>query len=159
MSFWDKALGTPVRQAPAAQPHWSQPQPYQQPQQGIPQGLAVGAYERATDQAGLLAAQQGFIQRPPEWVRSQPTDHCPECDGVNFARHGQGEGTYGKLRTTSVGLVEFGHCFDCGFTLNGGHPMSDGQIGNAHSHGALSTGAVVQATRQPHGMQNFFEIK
>jgi hypothetical protein len=169
MSYWDKVLGTPATRmppaapqrattTPAASPLWNSGQQQPAPQ-GMPQGLATGSYERATDDAGQVAAVQGFIKKPPEWVTKQPQDTCPECGGVNFALHGDSEGTYGKLRRTSVGQVEFGHCFDCGYTENGGHPQSDSQIGNSHSHGAINNGGSVERTRQPHGMQNFFEIK
>ena len=158
MSFWDKALSAPVqrRAAPVPVQH-----PGYQPQQPSPhQGLAVGHYQHGVDEAGRTAAEQGYITKPPKWVQKQPTDHCPECDGVNFALHGDGEGTYGQelvSKNEKGGRYLFGHCFDCGYRLNG-RTLSDAQVGNAHAHG-LGTGAV-QATRQPHSLgQNFFEIR
>ncbi len=165
MSFFDKALGTGARPQPRtitgyrpaapAQPAPQQPQSYAQQQ-----GLAIGSYEQShLNQAGQIAAQQGFIKKPPTWVQKQPTETCPECHGVNFSRHGQGEGTYGKRKQTTVGEVDYGRCFDCNFTLNGGRQMSDGQVGNAHTHGVMNTNAAVSATRQPHGLKNFYTIK
>jgi len=144
---------------------YQQPYPQQAPQgpgSGLPpqfQGLAIQPTKNAEDQqAGYTAATQGYIRKPPDWVRNQASERCPECNGVNFARHGQGEGTYGKLRRTTAGAVEFGHCFDCGYTMNGGNPMSDAQIGNSHSHGLSNSSGTVKATRQPHGLKNFYVI-
>ena len=188
-TFWDRALGNPAapRVTPAQQPGWVAPQQPQMPPQGYPQqqgylqqgytpqapqqpgsglppqfqGLALqpSRNSQQDQQAGYVAATQGYIRKPPEWVKNQSSERCPECNGVNFARHGDSEGSYGKLRRTKVGAVEFGHCFDCGYTMNGGNPMSDAQIGNAHSKGITNNTGMIKATRQPHGMRNFFEIK
>lgn len=179
-NFWSKAMGVPAQPAPAStptgpvQPWWSNEpaQPPQRPPQGYQQQQAPGGYDPRSlavqpargnpddDRAGQLAAERGYISRPPDWVKKQATERCPECGGVNFARHGDSEGSYGKLRRTSAGAVEFGHCFDCGYAMNGGNPMSDAQIGNTHSHGALGKGGQVHATRQSHSLgSNFFEIK
>jgi hypothetical protein len=166
-NFWSRAMGTPVAPAapslpstPGQQQWWnSGQQPAVQP--GIPQGLAVGPQRQANTELEKFYAQGYNDKSMPEWMKSQPTDHCPECGGVNFALHGQGEGTYGKNLVSpnpNAGVYQYGHCFDCNFTLNG-RRMSDSQIGNAHTHGALSVGGSIQATRQPHGAKNFFEIK
>ena len=156
------------QQHPGYQQGYGQQQPQQgyqdPPQGGLPQGfnglaLQPSRMNQADQQAGYTAATQGYIRKPPDWMKNQATEHCPECAGVNFARHGQGEGTYGKLRRTTAGAVEFGHCFDCGYTMNGGNPMSDAQIGNAHSHGMANPATTVKATRQPHGLKNFYVIQ
>ena len=181
-NFWSKAMQVP--QAPQSpgmyhpSPTYQQqyapspvnpqypPQGYQQqavapenPFPQLPPNLAVQAGRQSAQdtQAGLVARQQGYINKPPSWVQNQATERCPECQGINFARSGGAEGTYGKKRRTTVGMVDYGHCFDCGFTLNGSVPLSDAQLGNAHNH--MHTTGEVAATRQPHGMKNFFTIQ
>lgn len=179
-SFWQKAQGIrpqyPAAPPPPAYtaPGYPQAPQYQQPQyapqqpapQGYqsPEGLAVGGYARAADQAGQLAAQQGYIKKPPQWMQDQPYDKCPQCGGVNFAIHGESvgasTGAYGKRhlidKNPNAVPFQFARCFDCGYASNG-RAQSDSQIGNAANH-SINSGGAVQATRQAHGLRNFFQI-
>lgn len=153
-SFWSRKLNGPgpqtqspgPAQVPMQSPQgaWWQPQPQPQAQpgyfQGQPtqdpalQGLAVQQYQPQMTEEQQLRQQQGYAKRAPEWVKRQPTDRCPECDGVNYAQLGGGE-NYGG----TVHGVVFKRCFDCGYSNKG--------VRNALS-GVPSSGAVVGAARQ-----------
>lgn len=172
-SFWQRAMNVPQppRQPAAYQPQPQQPYPGyngspaapQQPApayQGyqVPEGLAAAPPAHVQDQSGAIAAQQGYIRKPPGWVQTQPGDRCPNCGGVNFVFSGGEEGTAGMKRRTKAGEVRFGHCFDCAYTMNGSMPLSSAQVGNFGSVG-LGGGRTV-ATRQSHSLgQNFYRIE
>lgn len=143
-SFWSKALGTPS--SPAPRPHWNAPQtPSAAPQGGgayggyqAPQGLAVAAPSAAVDRAGELAAQQGYIKRPPEWMQRQPTDRCPQCGGVNFHQ--------------MTGTSAAPQCYDCGYLPGRGFQPHAGDL-------TVRQPGNVQATRQAHSLgQNFGRV-
>lgn len=142
-SFWSKALGVQPAQ-PA--PHWNASQTPSAALQGgqvpggyqVPQGLAVAAPSAATDQAGAIAAQQGYIKKPPEWMRSQPTDTCPECGGNSFA-------------TTRGAFTA--RCYECGYLPGRTFQPHAGDM-------TFRQPGNVQATRQPHSLgQNFGTIR
>lgn len=151
-SFWSRKLNGPqINPAVPAQPPMQSPQgawwqPPAQPQgqpgyvPGQPaqdpalQGLAVQQYNRGMTEDQQLRAQRGYAKRAPEWVKRQPTDRCPECDGVNYCQMGGGENYGGTVH----GQI-FLRCFDCGYSNKG--------VRNALS-GVPSTGAVVGNARQ-----------
>lgn len=166
-NFWQRAFNVQQPQAPAQQPHWNTPpaapaasQPHAVPPgYQNPQGLAVAPARGAQDQeVAIRIANQGYLKRPPGWVRSQPTDRCPNCEGVNFVYSGDTEGSAGQMRMTKHGPVRFGHCFDCGYRENGGHPLSDAQVGNFGSKG-LGAGSTVATRQGQQRLKNFYEIK
>lgn len=155
MNFWAKAMGqVPPRPAQAPAPYWSAPQqPAQAPQTPaappgyqVPGGLAANAPggASASEAAAIATAQnQGYIKRPPEWVQKQPSDRCPQCGGNSFV----------KSQTLA------NRCFDCAYVEGRPDRNSEGQVGNAMTHGISGKGASVASTRQPHGMKNFGIIK
>lgn len=151
MGFWAKAMGQPAA-APA--PHWSAPQsppgaPYAPSEPSgyqVPQGLAVNAPGAATgsEAAAVEAAKrQGYIKRPPEWVRKQPRDTCPQCGGNSFIRMDN--------------LAD--RCYDCAYIPSRADRNSEAQVNNAMTHGLSAHGATVASTRQAHGLKNFGIIK
>ena len=167
-SFWQRAMGVPPQpQQPVQQPYWNTPQsapaaPQQQPQapQGYqpPHGLAVAPPAASQDQVAPVILQQGYLKRPPGWIKSQPGDRCPNCDGTSFVFSGDGEGTSGMKRRTQAGEVDYGRCFECGYTLNGGRSLSAGQIGNVGMKGI--GGGNTSPTRQgQQGAKNFYKIE
>jgi DNA primase len=70
-----------------------------------------------------------------------------------------------RVEPVYCAVVPDGHAFvlahgiytgNCGYAQNG-RSQSDSQIGNARNH-SINAGAAVEATRQAHGMRNFFQI-
>ena len=168
MGFWEKRLGVSPAQPPQPQqqPWWQDqqqapvnPQQYNPPQQQAPdpfEGLAVDRPHNSGDQQ--IAAQiqgRGFIKKPPEWVRRQPTDRCPQCDSATYAAicssnyGGQVNIGGGSRGGNAVPAQSFAYkrCFACGHSSTG-----------IERQGVGGTGSVAPSRQTAHGgasLRNF----
>lgn len=149
MNFFAKALGI---QQPARPQHWNAPQAAPAAPQAArgyggyqpPPGLAVAPPASAQDsELAQHIADTGYIKKPPEWVRKQPTDQCPECGSNDFIINSLNE----------RGLAP--RCMSCGYIA--GRPGLQPHAGDLS---LPSSGSTVSATRQSHGLgKNFFKIE
>lgn len=172
MGFWERHMGVSPAQSPPPQPQqpwWDQqqapvnPQQYNPPQQQQPdpfQGLAVDQPYGAGDQEMIQRIQgRGFINKPPEWVRKQPTDRCPQCNSATYAAIGSN--TYGGQVTIGGGsrngnavpaqTFVYKRCFDCGHSSTG-----------VERQGLGGTGSVAPSRQTAHGgasLRNFGVIE
>jgi hypothetical protein len=163
--FWAKALGNPAPRAvqQPVYPGYQQAPPQQvvRSPQGYanPQGYAIDVPSNQGEEIATHILTEGFIAQPPEWVRQQSHDRCPQCNGANYALiSGAGQsGQYGGRVRIGGSQVEFRRCFNCGFSASDIHQGAR----NMYS-GMRGSGPVVRGARQTGtggaNLTNFGEI-